>query len=81
MFYTEEFLIENLELYSKESGLTHKTMDPDDFVKWVFPKLLDYRKTKYEFIAKNYGYKVIAVPFDTLTNRMQFIKKSLAHQF
>ena len=30
---------------------------------------------------KNYGYKVIEVPFDTLTNRMKFIKTSLAHQF
>ena len=28
---------------------------------------------------KNYGYKVIEVPFDTLNNRIQFIKTSLAH--
>ena len=73
MFYTEEFLIENLELYSKESGLTHENMDPDDFVKWVFPKLLDYRKTKYEFIAKNYGYKVSASEIGKVQNEEDFM--------
>jgi len=48
-------------------------MDPDDFVKWVFPKLLDYRKTKYEFIAKNYGYKVSASEIGKVQNEEDFM--------
>ena len=51
MFYTEDFLDEHLEIYASEKGVHETEMDPDDFVRWVFPKLLDYRKDKYEKIA------------------------------
>jgi hypothetical protein len=73
MFYTEEFLIENLDLYTEQTGVTHETMDPDDFVKWVFPKLLDYRKNKYETIAENYGYKISASEIGKVQNEEDFL--------
>jgi hypothetical protein len=48
-------------------------MDPDDFVKWVFPKLLDYRKNKYETIAENYGYKISASEIGKIQNEEDFM--------
>ena len=54
MFYTEDFLNEHLKIYTDEKNVDQNIMDPDDFVRWIFPKLLDYRKNKYEKIASEY---------------------------
>ena len=73
MYYTEEFLIEHLRNYSDETGETNEEIDPDDFVRWVFPKLLDYRKEKYEDIANNYGYRVTASDVASVENESDFL--------
>ena len=73
MYYTEEFLIEHLDNYCNETGETNEKIDPDDFVRWVFPKLLDYRKEKYEDIANNYGYRVTASDVASVENESDFL--------
>ena len=73
MYYTEEFLIEHLDSYCSETGETNEEIDPDDFVRWVFPKLLDYRKEKYEDIANNYGYRVTASDVASVENESDFL--------
>ena len=35
-------------------------MDPDDFVRWIFPHLVAHRMPRYEKIAEQYGYVVDA---------------------
>lgn len=59
LYYREEFLDEQLSLYLAEHGLPYAAMiDPDDFVRWVFPRLFYARIPRYERIAGQYGYTV-----------------------
>lgn len=74
MYYTEEFLLEHLEYYAKETGEKDQNINPNNFVRWVFPKLLDYRKNKYDLIAKNYGYRVKASEIALVENESDFIE-------
>ena len=74
MYYTEEFLLEHLEYYAKETGEIDQNINPNNFVRWVFPKLLDYRKNKYEMIAKNYGYRVKASEIALVEKESDFIE-------
>ena len=50
----------NLEIYEHEMKEGPESMDPDEFVRWMFPRLLEYRKTKYETIANQHGYTIQA---------------------
>jgi len=74
MYYTEEFLLEHLEYYTKETGEIDQNINPNNFVRWVFPRLLDYRKDKYEIIAKNYGYRVKASEIALVEKEIDFIE-------
>lgn len=74
MYYTEEFLVEHLHTYRKKTGETNEEIDPDDFVRWVFPKLLDYRKEKYENIANNHGYRITASDVASIKNESDFLE-------
>ena len=73
MFYTKEFLDEHLGIYTSEKNIGQDAMDPDDFVRWVFPKLLDYRKDKYEKIASEYGYTISATQMNDVNDESQFL--------
>ena len=35
-------------------------MNPDEFVQWAFPRLIEHRRPLYERIADKYGYTVDA---------------------
>ena len=74
MFYTEDFLNEHLKIYTDEKNIEQNIMDPDDFVRWIFPKLLDYRKNKYEKIASEYGYTVSASDVSNIDNENEFLE-------
>ena len=74
MFYTEDFLNEHLKIYTEEKNVEQNIMDPDDFVRWIFPKLLDYRKNKYEKIASEYGYTVSASDVSNISNENEFLE-------
>jgi len=59
LYYREDFLNEQLAIYMTERGLEYVAMiDPDDFVRWVFPRLFYARIPRYEAIARRYGYTV-----------------------
>ncbi len=58
LYYRPEFLHEQLEVYLREKGLRFAAeMDPDDFTRWVFPRLFRSRLPRYEEIARQ-GYTV-----------------------
>ena len=59
LYYREVFLDEQLDSYMKEKNLDYVAMlDPDDFVRWMFPRLFYARIPRYESIAKKYGYTI-----------------------
>jgi hypothetical protein len=59
MYYQSDFLQEQLSIYTQECGVTYVAqIVPDDFVRWIFPRLLEYRKPKYAAIANKYGYTI-----------------------
>ena len=74
MFYTEDFLNEYLEIYTSEKKVDQDDMDPDGFVRWVFPKLLDYRKAKYEKIATEHGYTISASDVANISDENEFLQ-------
>lgn len=59
LYYRDAFLDEKLSFYMGERGLDYVAqIDPDDFVRWVFPHLFAARIPRYEAIAAEYGYTV-----------------------
>ncbi|MGQ0658251.1 MAG: ATPase [Chromatiales bacterium] len=59
LYYREAFLEEQLALYMKERGLSYVALiEPDDFVRWMFPRLFYARIPRYEAIARECGYTV-----------------------
>lgn len=61
MYYSEDFLDRNLALFLDQQGLPDTTrMNPDEFVQWVFPRLIEHRRPLYEHVAEKYGYTVDA---------------------
>jgi len=56
LHYQHEFLKQQLDAYLLENELVYAAqMNPNSFVRWVFPRLLKHRKPKYEKIANRYG--------------------------
>lgn len=59
LYYRESFLDEELATYMSEKHLDYVALiDPDDFVRWVFPHLFYSRIPRYETIAEQYGYTI-----------------------
>ncbi len=73
LYYSPEFLQEYLALYLAENGLQYAAqMDPDDFARWVFPKLFKSRIPRYEAMAKH-GYTVTSEEVSQVKNEQQFL--------
>ncbi len=59
LYFREAFLDQHLAEYLEEKGLEYVALiDPDDFSRWVFPKLFYARIPRYESIVERYGYTV-----------------------
>ena len=74
LYYREAFLDEHLALYMKEKNLSFIALiDPDDFVRWVFPKLFYSRIPRYEAIAKEYGYTITTEELKKVNSENDFV--------
>ena len=59
LYYQEHFLDEKLGEYMRGEGIEEiDTIDPDKFVRWMFPKLVAHRRPLYQALADRYGYTV-----------------------
>ena len=57
LYYREAFLDENLAEYMRLMDIkTPNLIPPDEFVRWVFPRLFRSRQPRYQEIADHYGY-------------------------
>jgi hypothetical protein len=73
LYYREEFLDGQLASYLAERELPYAAMiDPDDFVRWVFPRLFNARIPRYERIAEEYGYTVTTEELARVTDEASF---------
>ncbi len=74
LYYEPEFLDEKLKEYLQLNGYDcEQRIDPDDFVRWMFPHLVKNRKTKYESIANQYGYTISADRIGDIRDERDFI--------
>ncbi len=59
LYYREAFLDEQLAIYMAENELPYVAMiDPDEFVRWIFPRLFYSRIPRYDAISRQYGYTI-----------------------
>jgi len=75
LYYQEEFLDRKLAEYLKREGLKSEgEMDPDRFVRWIFPELLAHRRPRYQALADQYGYTVNARDISGVNSEEDFIQ-------
>ena len=61
LYYREAFLDEQLGIYLQARGHEYVAqVDPDDFVRWMFPRLFRARIPRYRAIASAHGYTIPA---------------------
>ncbi len=60
MYYQEDFLKDLWAKYQREKQVAPEKVDPDDFIRWGFRKLLDHRLPRYRAMADNWGITVSA---------------------
>lgn len=73
LYYRPEFLQEHLAMYLAEHDIQFAAqMDPDDFARWVFPRLFHSRIPRYEAIAEQ-GYTVTSEEVAEVKNEEQFL--------
>ena len=74
LYYREAFLDSQLELYMQEKGIAYVALiEPNDFVRWMFPRLFYSRIPRYESIASRYGYTVTTTELARVSNEAEFI--------
>lgn len=61
LYYREDFLDARLAEYlAREQLSSADWIEPDKFVRWIFPELVKHRRPRYEALADRYGYTVEA---------------------
>lgn len=74
LYFRPDFLQQQVETYLQEQGLQYAAqMDPDDFTRWVFPRLFRSRIPRYEAIAKPLGYTVTSLEVGQVRDQNDFL--------
>ncbi len=75
LYYREAFLDEQLAIYMRDHGLPYVAMiDPDEFVRWMFPRLFYARIPRYEAIATQFGYTITTEELGHVRDEAGFLK-------
>ena len=75
LYYRPTFLEDQLAEYMNQHGIPYVALiDPDDFVRWIFPRLFNARVPQYEAIAAQHGYTVSTDEVAAVHNESQFIE-------
>lgn len=73
MYYNEAFLKRIWADYLGRKGVAEAAVDPDDFIRSGFAQLIDWRRPRYEAIAKNWGVTVSARDVEKVTTPAGFL--------
>jgi len=74
LYYRPEFLSEQLREYLELNGLGYAAqVEPDDFCRWVFPRLFHARIPRYDAIARPHGYTVTSHEVAAVRDEQDFI--------
>lgn len=75
LYYRAEFLQEQLAVYLQQNNLKYAAeMDPDEFTRWVFPRLFHSRIPRYEAIAEPHGYTVTSQEVSQVRDEKDFLQ-------
>ncbi len=75
LYFSEPFLDAKLAEYLSAEGLKNaEEIEPDRFVQWIFPHLLEHRRPLYEGIAERDGYTVNAAQLGQIEDEHGFIE-------
>lgn len=74
LYYREIFLEEQLAIYMEKQGIPYIALiDPDEFVRWMFPRLFYSRLPRYQTIADKYGYTITTDELARVRNEADFL--------
>ncbi len=74
LYFRPEFLEQQLQAYFEETGLEYAAqIDPDEFARWIFPRLFHSRLPRYSEIAK-LGYTVTSEEIERVQNDIDFVE-------
>lgn len=74
LYYRADFFEERLTTYMRDKGHDYVAeIDPDDFVRWVFPELFAARMPRYEAIASAHAYTVSTSEIRAVRDEADFI--------
>jgi shikimate kinase len=75
LYYREAFLDEQLGVYMNEKGHAYVAeISPDDFVRWMFPRLFYSRIPRYEAIAREHGYTITTEELKEARDEASFLR-------
>ena len=75
LYFRVAFLDEHLAMYMNEKKLQFVALfDPDDFARWVFPRLFYSRIPRYEAIAAQYGYTITTRQAEAVQSEEDFLQ-------
>lgn len=75
LYYRPDFLQDELAVYLKENNMDYAAqMIPDEFTRWIFPRLFHSRIPRYEAIAKPHGYTVTSEEVSQVQNQQDFLQ-------
>ena len=75
VYYDEAFLDKHVAQFLTNKGLQQTDqMVPDEFVQWVFPKIIEHRRPLYERIAEKHGYTIEASQVMSLESEQDVLR-------
>lgn len=75
LYYEESFLDAQLAEYLQDEAIESvEQIDPDRFVRWIFPRLVEHRRPRYQALADRYGYTIEARESEQVRDEPDFIE-------
>ncbi len=80
LFFPPKFLNDQIGGFLSEFNIAAVgDIEPDNFARWVFPKLFEARKPKYQSLADKYGVTIPSSKFKSLKSSDEFIEIVASH--